>query len=695
MRRPDPLRFTALWLAILALSSAASPAAGDPASPAAAPPAPILPPLTASSLTVTARNPDAGDNPNNVFAASVTNVSNALSSKVGYTDVNGFEAVMDLRYAWNFWSVTPPYNQAKTTAFAINALTDCTGGGQCLGLGSTVHANGEGDSASHSFQCIFGGGVGPGGEGNCSVFDSNVQQPYQTLATIAPEGVLPLTRGATTLTQAVTASNGPQTVSVASTADFHVGDWVQINANQPFSQFVTWTVAKLTAVGTGTLSFDSLPLNLKSGAAITGAQVLKLSNTRSFGVGRALVDETAAPYVAGTVAIKGNLVTLSGGAWAASRVGGTVDNPGFIAFTPDTRSGGPFSATFTAFFPIRAVPTASTLTIFADDAAGSSAYRGRCVTGCAYTWRPGATMAYVGDGVRLPKGQVVLINGASFAWKAGDAVEQTITPYYDNSGLSLQQAFWTPTGTPRSMFNATNAGGVSVDSGFHCNAAGGYVGRPGWDKWPWLSCLSMQNARTGVTQISGENGYLALDLTGNGAGFESTNIAPDNKAIGLKLFGFASGIEVSGAHQDLTLYDLGAHGNSCLYVDNFGAVRAHTGVDCTPPPSDQRAVGAITAGPAEVIGAGGRVACANGHICNSRSGELTVVTGPGAAAPGLLATLAFADVRHSNPNCILSPLNPAGVHAVNSETPSTLTIHAAAALAPATVYTLDYICDGD
>jgi hypothetical protein len=645
---------------------------------------------------VSATNPDARSNPSDTVAVSVFDVSNALNSKVGYTDVNGFEARLDLQYAWNFWSVVPPYNEAKTTAFAINAVTTCAGGGQCLGLGSNVIANGEGDSASHSFQCMFGGGVGPGGEGNCSVFDANLQQSYQTLATIVPGGVLPVSRGATTITQAVAATSGPQTVSVAGTANFQVGDWVQINAAQPYSQFVTWTVARITAVGAGTLSFDSLPLNLASGAAVAGAQVLKLSNNGNFGVGRALVDETATPYAAGTVAIQGDVVTLTGGAWAANTVGGMVDNPGFIAFAPDTRTGGPNAATFTAFFPIRAVATPLTLTLFANDLAGNSAYKGRCVTGCAYTWRPGATMAYIGDGTRLPHGEVVLINGASFAWKPGDTVEQTITPYYDNMGISLRQAFWLPTGTPRSMFNATNAGGVSVGAGYVCSPGGGYVGRPGWDKWPWLSCISMQNAQTGVTQISGENGYLALDLTGDGAAFESTNLTVHNNAVGLKLLNFGRGIEISDSQQDLTLSDLGGHGDSCLYVDNLGAVKAHAGVDCAPPPvANHAAAGAITAGPAGVIGAGGKVTCADGHVCDSRGGELTVVTGAGAVAPGLVATLAFADVRKASPNCIVSPLNPAGVRAVNAETPSSLSIHAVAALAPATAYTLDYICEGD
>lgn len=110
------------------------------------------------------------------------------------------------------------------------------------------------------------------------------------------------------------------------------------------------------------------------------------------------------------------------------------------------------------------------------------------------------------------------------------------------------------------------------------------------------------------------------------------------------------------------------------------------------------AISSITLGSGSQVGAGATAVCATSHVCDSLSGEVTLTTGTGTLAAGLVFTVVFADTRSNIPNCVVGNFMKAGpvfgVSVAWTETTSTVAVTSASALAASTAYNVDYVCGG-
>jgi hypothetical protein len=91
------------------------------------------------------------------------------------------------------------------------------------------------------------------------------------------------------------------------------------------------------------------------------------------------------------------------------------------------------------------------------------------------------------------------------------------------------------------------------------------------------------------------------------------------------------------------------------------------------------------------------IACATSHVCDGVSGTVTLTTGT-STATGTLATLSFPNTHTNNANCVVTPtLSGTGLVTTISwtESTTTLTLTANAALTASTAYQIRYWCGGN
>lgn len=102
-----------------------------------------------------------------------------------------------------------------------------------------------------------------------------------------------------------------------------------------------------------------------------------------------------------------------------------------------------------------------------------------------------------------------------------------------------------------------------------------------------------------------------------------------------------------------------------------------------------------------MIGTGGSVACASGHVCDSVSGEIAITVGSSVSAAGTLVTVYFADARTNTPNCTASLYSTAGATPSNNnkagviETTTSVAIFDASVVNSSQPLTASYVCMGN
>lgn len=110
----------------------------------------------------------------------------------------------------------------------------------------------------------------------------------------------------------------------------------------------------------------------------------------------------------------------------------------------------------------------------------------------------------------------------------------------------------------------------------------------------------------------------------------------------------------------------------------------------------------FTLGATAQVGTGATIVCAAGHVCDSFSGTVTLVTGTGTLSAGTTAapdfTITFPFTRANTPNCIVGVIATGGSTGVNfpvhAETPASLTVATTGALTASTTYSQSYSCNG-
>lgn len=515
---------------------------------------------THQGLFISATNPNAASSGSDVTLARFQATMSALSSTVGFTDVNGPEDYITTSFGYNALATGPPAVVAKTTFLAHSVVVNGNGDGQTFGFASTVTCNGGGSDCELYGGQLFSGGVPiNGNEGNLSAFVNRQQSAAYTTGTINSV-IAPTATGSTTITSGLTGSNVDQTFAVGSTTGFHTGDWVRINEQAPNNQD-TVQATKIDAVGSGTLTaivYYSTP----AGATVLPAQILQMNVGVGPGTGwgqdRVAICTTCAAITAGTAVLSGDGFTVVGTAtnFTNGMVNGDSLNPGVFLFDADTFTGGPSGTTFHSEYQISSVTNTTHLALYKTDVAGNSAVTTKCVAACTYKVLPGAMMLFMGDGTRLPSNQVVM-DGPPAMWtgQAGQTIEQRIGPFIDAGGPQEGIGGFTIGGTYRFGHLIRNIGTRAFNAGLLIDTAG-YIGQAGSDVDAWTVGVNIQSAVTGIQIIGGAGstgGVFAQSLTGNGFGFEASNVTGGNGAHGLDLSGFGTGIALDNAPKLLTV----------------------------------------------------------------------------------------------------------------------------------------------
>lgn len=505
-----------------------------------------------AGISVPVTNGQVGNDPNDRRAVDVNCTTDSSTSNVGFTDENCLQIMLNASQGRNVYGNG---TNSKTTFLPLLITGNMTAAGQRFLLGEQQNCWGMGDCFGETKRITYAGGDIGGDEGQGFEAVSYLQQqPSLTLASITSTPVR--TACNTTLTQAVTASKAPQTVTVASTTGCNVNDWVVINEEAP-TGVPNHQALQITAVGTGTIS-GVFTGNYTSPTPVTPALVLSVSGTYQFGQGRILVDLSGASYSAGTVAsISGGQFTGSGTTWSTGMVGGTSPNTGCISLTADDYASAPFNGTGTSgklksWYQILAVTDATHLGIFKTSVAGDASYEGKGPGSGGYIIRPCAEVLVV-------TGNSVVLETSTATWTNGDNLELLITPYSDVSGHQEYFAAYTPGGAFRRAYSIVNTGSRTFNAGLEIRA----VMPTGTDVDPvgWNQGVSIQNAATGIfmdTSVTGSAMSLPTKATANIAwGIDHVGYNIVDGSNSLLLFGGSTG----GVETDRGALSVGVESN--------------------------------------------------------------------------------------------------------------------------------------
>ena len=407
-------------------------------------------------------------------------------------DQNGVQ--ISLTADWGAYSYNA-VNQNKSTFKALAVLSNMQASGQRFAITAEQHCYGMGDCFLGNSWITFAGANMGGDEGTgLSNFNRVHQQETLQQTTISyNSGANPIdginltpTLCNTTTTQAITGATAVQAVSVASTTNCNIGDWVVVDQEIP-SASPNEEAVKITAVGGGKITGQFLNNHLIS-KSVTPARLLGNAFNYQFGQDRVLVNLSQPAYTTGTVTnIVGGGFTGTGTTWAAGMVGGTAPVYGCIALTADDYSGPPFngsgtSGTLKSWYQILGPVTSTSLGIFRTDPYGGGAYLGRGpISGSgnpasAYTIRPCARVLRIIDATTL------VLETNSFTWNVGDTVEEAISPYPTVSGHIIDLAVYTPGGEYGSFMTLLNSGARTFQYGFAVSTVGTtQITQPGAD----------------------------------------------------------------------------------------------------------------------------------------------------------------------------------------------------------------------
>lgn len=309
--------------------------------------------------------------------------------------------------------------------------------GQNFGTTSTFDVYGSGDYQMLTLTENYRGGIAVAGdEGPRGLSIAMLQHNFFSTSPILGSTV---GGGNTTTTQAITGSPTVQTITVANSTGFTVGEWVITNRSDP-TQVIGAT--QLTAVGTNTLS-GIFEINQPGGVTVTPATVVTYNAQTQFpdpGEGRWLVDYTPPPYTTGTISqwpsncgvgcTNGAIVTGSGTAWASNMVGGDAKNPGCVSLTSDTTASG-----IPSWYPIQNVGSATVLNLISGREVDSP--------GGAYQILPCAMILRVITNATATVTTLVLDTN-TFTWNANDQVETAYGPQIGATGINLRAEDYLP-----------------------------------------------------------------------------------------------------------------------------------------------------------------------------------------------------------------------------------------------------------
>ncbi len=464
----------------------------------------------------TVKNPTLG-NPLEHYAASWqvdTDASHLQPNN--YPNVYAEKMDFGADFGWNY-DPQPGVNPMSKPTFVPRPITvSARGSGQRFCEAGTLYANGSGDAFHHAWLVDVAGGVSADGDEGQGFGTTNLRQSRriaQARVTAVAGGT-----GSTSLTAAVKANLKPQTVAVASAAEFKTGQWVLVEpANIVAANYPSMEAVKLTgtdaAANTVTAVFRR---NHPAGAVIQSATVLTIDHPNGWGQGRWVVNLTHPGYAAGTALPTANTVKVvgAGTSWAPDMVGGDATNPGMISFAADDYAKPPYragDARLRVWYPIIGVQGPTALTIrHRSVAAHTLGYTGNQKAPGAYEIRPGQQVLAFDPTDSRSSNKIVLGPG-KFTWNVGDTVECAHSCDFDVSGEYTRLEFFSPGGTYRNGHAVINIGGVMFQNAFLAQAAGPVASGTAFDacfraQAPCNVGLSVVNPKQAAIQIAGNQG---------------------------------------------------------------------------------------------------------------------------------------------------------------------------------------------
>jgi hypothetical protein len=432
-------------------------------------------------FSLTDVNPSIGNDASSRRAVDLTVYSDSSTSNPNFSN----EAGVTLQYYGRMGQATNNVStQAKKTFLPLTISATYHASGQKFIQSSSLVSYGMSDTATHARHLVqYAGGPVSGDEGQgYGMFSLLTQQPFRSSGVIA---TVTRTTYDTTTTQAITASKDPQTITVTSTTNANVGDWIVVGQELPIGT-PNLEAVKITAIGVGTIT-GTFRFNHLSGVTIKPALVLTSGDAGFFGQDRVLVNLSGSSYTTGTA--KGdNTATITGigTTWTASMVGGDALNFGAISMSADDYSGAPFAASaLKSWHQIVSVSSTTTLAIHSYSVAGDAQYKGRQkTTSAAYTIRPAARILVMETDPANPAALTnkVICEYSPHTWTAGDTIECVVCPYADVSGFQYAVTTFAPCGTNRAFMLARNTGPTKWDAGYKVDAFPpvGYFDADGW-----------------------------------------------------------------------------------------------------------------------------------------------------------------------------------------------------------------------
>lgn len=503
-------------------------------------------------LSLSLLNPTQGNDANDRRGVRFSFTTDSSTNNPNYSNQDGLEILQtSLRGDASYGTGT----NAKTTFFAENVSATHYGSGQRILTNHNLTClGGFSDCALDSSLITYYTGPINGDEGQgFNVVSTITQGTNLAITTIA--SVPAQTTCNTNSTQVITGSKDVQTVTVASSTNCNVGNYIVIG-QEAATGSPNEDAVKITAAAAGQIS-GIFRNNHISGVTITPATVLALTDLTNFGQDRWLVlTSGGSSYTTGTVAsISGGGFTGSSTVWTNSMVGGSALVPGCVSLTNDIYTGSPFDGSgltgpLNSWYPINSVGSNTGLGIFTTSVAGDAAYHGNGVGSGAYTIKPCARILLLESSAGSLTNNVILETN-SFTWTATNTVEAAIRPDPDVAGFQFHMQKFSTGGVNRGFMSAVNTGARTGDVAF--SAIGNMRTGGGADTIPWGIGYYIDHANTGFSIGESFTGkaYLATATTRN-----TTTKRP--------CYAFQGGVIVGGGlciDNDTGDWILGADGN--------------------------------------------------------------------------------------------------------------------------------------
>jgi len=403
--------------------------------------------------SITAFNPQIGNDANLRRALDLRIGTNSATSNPNFSNEQAVHT--DFR-AVHGQATNGGITTAKKTFFGFNTGCTYNASGQKFVYGQDLQSYGMSDAAIWgNLRVQFAGGPVNGDEGQGWALVSRLnQQEFLNVTTIT--SIPTQSTYVATITQAVTASKDSQTVTVNTTVNAIVNDWIVIGQELP-SGTPNLEAVQIEAIGGGTITAKFF-YNHAINATIKPALVINCASTFQMGQDRVLVNLSATSYSVGTVSsIAGGGFTGTGTVWTNAMVGGNALNIGAISLAADDVNTGPHASTLRSWYQINGVASNTSLGIHTFSVAGAGDYRGLGPGAGSYVISPCARVLRIEASGTSVTGKLICENSTS-TWAVGNTVEQVICPYPDVTGFQWHADMYTPGGSYRHFMRFKNNG---------------------------------------------------------------------------------------------------------------------------------------------------------------------------------------------------------------------------------------------